>query len=64
MPLLNVLRVNNMGCLFSIMFYFLDLEVEENYDKAIRHIRSLFLLGTWLSIITTDCELALITAIN
>jgi len=35
MPLLDVLRVNNMGCSFSVAFYFLDLEVKENYDKAI-----------------------------
>ena len=64
MPLLNILRVNNMGYSFSITFYFLDSEVKENYNEVIWHIRSLFLPSTWLSVITTNYELALIIAIN
>jgi hypothetical protein len=42
MPLLNILGVDNMGYSFSVGFCFLDQEVKENYNKAIRHLRSLF----------------------
>jgi hypothetical protein len=42
MLFLNILGVDNMGYSFSVGFCFLDQEVEENYDKAIRHLRSLF----------------------
>jgi hypothetical protein len=64
MPLLNILGVDNMGYSFSVGFCFLDQEVEENYDEAIRHLRSLFNHGIWPSVIATDCEAALITAID
>jgi hypothetical protein len=61
---LNILGVNNIGNLFSVGFCFFDQEVKENYDKAIRHVQSLFNPRIWPSVIVTDCEAALITIIN
>jgi hypothetical protein len=42
MPLLNILGVDNIGYSFSVGFCFLDQKVEENYNKAIQHLRLLF----------------------
>ncbi len=64
MPLVNVLGVDNMGKSFSVAFAFLDSEVEENYLAVVRKISSLFKPGLFPSIIGTDCELALIHAIE
>jgi hypothetical protein len=64
MPLLNILSVDNIGYLFSVGFCFLDQEVKENYNKAIQHLRSLFNHEIWPSVIATDCETALIIAID
>jgi hypothetical protein len=64
MFLLNILSVDNIGYLFSVGFCFLDQEVEKNYNKAIRHLRSLFNYRIWPFVIATDCEAAFITAID
>lgn len=64
MPLLHILGVDNMGQSFSVGFCFLDTEKEDSYDKAMRHLVSLFRPGVWPSIIATDCEIALINAID
>jgi hypothetical protein len=45
MPLLNILSVDNIGYSFFVSFCFLDQEVKENYDEAIRHLRLLFNYG-------------------
>jgi hypothetical protein len=37
-----LLAVDDMGYFFSIAFCFLDQEIEENYNEAVRPVRSLF----------------------
>jgi hypothetical protein len=64
MLFLDILSVDNIGNSFSVGFCFLDQEVKENYDEAIRHVQFLFNPGIWPSVIATDCEAALITAID
>ena len=64
MPLLDILGVDNHNKSFSIGFCFLDSEVEDNYREAIQHLCALFRPGIWPSVIATDCEPALINAVN
>lgn len=64
MPLLDIIGVDSMGCTFSVAFCFLDSEIEENYSKAIQHLVTILPAGQWPSVIATDCELALISAID
>lgn len=64
MPLVDVLGVDNMGKSFSVAFAFLDSEIEENYLAVVRKISSLYKEGLFPSIIGTDCELALLRAID
>ena len=64
MPLLDILGVDNMNCSFSVGFCFMDQETQEAYNEAISLLRSLFKPGIYPSVIATDCELALIYAVD
>ena len=64
MPLLHAISVDHHGQTFTVALCFLDQEVEDNYVIAIRFIRGLFDTGLWPSIIGTDRELALISAVE
>jgi hypothetical protein len=64
MPLLDILGVDHHGSSFTIALCWLDQETEENYDEAIQHLVSLFRPSIWPSVVATDCELALIKAIE
>ena len=64
MPLLHTISIDHYGHTFTIALCFLDQEVEENYRIAIRFIRGLFGAEIWPSIIGTDRELTLISAIE
>jgi hypothetical protein len=64
MLLLYALGVDNHRNSFTITLCFLDQEIEENYDKAIQYLRTLFQPSLWPSVVTTNCEIALIKAVN
>jgi histone-lysine N-methyltransferase SETD2 len=64
MPLLNILDINHHGNSFNIALCFLDQEVTENYKEAVQHLRALFQPGIWHSVVATDCEPALISAVS
>jgi hypothetical protein len=64
MPLLDILGVDNHDKSFSIGFCFLGSGIEDNYKEAIKHLCALFRPGIWPSVIATDCEAALINAVN
>ena len=64
MPVLYSLGVDNLGNSFTIALCFLDQEIEENYNEAVQFIRTLFQPFLWPSIIATDCEIALIKAVD
>ncbi|KAI0992132.1 hypothetical protein K3495_g16054 [Podosphaera aphanis] len=42
MPLLDILGVDNLNSPFTIGYCFLDRENEQNYDKAVTHLKSLY----------------------
>ena len=64
MLLLYILRVNYHGNSFTVGLCFLDQEVVETYTEAVVHLRALFRPNIWPSVIATDCESALISAIS
>src|SRR6266536_3602496 len=64
MPLLNIIAVNYYRNTFTVGFCLLDVEAKANYDKAIQYLVKLFRPRVWPSVIRTDCELALIKAIE
>ncbi|KAI1005615.1 hypothetical protein K3495_g2602, partial [Podosphaera aphanis] len=64
MPLLEILGVDNLNSSFTTGYYFLDRENEQNYDKAVTHLKSLYLHNRHPSVFGTDCELALMNAID
>ena len=64
MPLLNILSIDHYGNSFTIALCFLDHEVTENYKEAVQHLRALFQPGIWPSVVATDCEPALISAVS
>jgi hypothetical protein len=64
MPLLNILGIDHHGNFFTITLCFLDHEVIENYKEAVQHLRALFQPGIWPSVVATDCEPALISAVS
>jgi hypothetical protein len=63
MLLLDILGVDHHGNSFTIALCFLDQEITENYMKAVQHLRALFQPGIWPSVVATDCEPALISAV-
>jgi hypothetical protein len=63
MPLLHVLDVDHHGNSFTIPLCFLDQEVTENYAEAVEYLRGLYDPGNWPSVVATDCEPALISAV-
>ncbi|KAI1000924.1 hypothetical protein K3495_g7277 [Podosphaera aphanis] len=42
MPLLDILDVDNLNGSFTIGYCFLDRENEQNYDKAVTHLKFLY----------------------
>jgi hypothetical protein len=64
MPLLDILGIDHHGNSFTIALCFLDHEVTENYKEAVQHLRALFQPGIWPSVVATDCEPALISAVS
>ena len=64
MPLLDILGVDDLNQGFTVGICLLDQETKEDFNWAITHIRSLFHLGIWPSVIVTDCEEALIQTVD
>jgi histone-lysine N-methyltransferase SETD2 len=64
MPLLNILGVDSLDQSFTIGLVFLNAETEEDYNWAISHLQSLFKQGIWPSVIATDCDKALMHAVE
>lgn len=64
MPLLDILGVDGLDNGFTISVCFMNGEAKEDYQWAMRHLRSLFDQGVWPSVIATDCDEALIHAIE
>lgn len=64
MPLLHIIGVDHHRNSFTIALCWLDQEIEENYDGAVLYFRLLFKPGVWLLVIGTDCEIALIKAVE
>ena len=66
MPLLHVLGVDHHGNSFTIALCFLNQEIAENYTnytEAVGYLRGLYDPGNWPSVVATDCEPALISAV-
>lgn len=64
MPLLHVIGIDHHGNSFTVALCWLDSEISANYDEAIQHLVKLFQPQIWPSVIATDCEVALIEAID
>jgi len=64
MPLLDILGVDHHNNSFTVALCFLDQEITENYMEAVQHLKALFEPGIWPSVIATDCEPALISAVS
>jgi hypothetical protein len=64
MPLLDIIGVDHHGNTFTVALCWLDQEAEENYDEAIQHLVKLFQPQVWPSVVATDCEIALIKALD
>ena len=64
MPLLHILGIDNLSQSFTVGYCFLDNEREQCYETAISHLVSLYQPDRWPSVIGTDCEMALINAID
>ena len=63
-PLVDVLRVNNIGRSFLVAFVFLNSKVKDNYLKVVYKLSSLYKEGVFLLIISIDYKLTLIKALN
>jgi hypothetical protein len=64
MPLLDIVGVDHHGNTFTVALCWLDREAEENYDEAVQHLVKLFKPQVWPLVIATDCESALIKALD
>lgn len=64
MPMLDILGVDGLNQGFTVGVCFMDKESEFDYLWAITHLRNLFQEGIWPSVIATDCDEALISAIE
>lgn len=64
MPLLDILAVDGLNQGFTVAICLLDQETRKDYKWAIKHLRKLFQPGIWPSVIVTDCEEALIQAVD
>jgi hypothetical protein len=64
MPLLHIIGVDGLNQSFTIAICFLDQKTEENYNKAVLQLRQLFNPFVYPSVLATDCEVALISALE
>jgi MULE transposase-like protein len=64
MPMLDILGVDGLNQGFTVGVCFMDKESGFDYLWAITHLRSLFREGIWPSVIATDCDEALMSAIE
>jgi MULE transposase domain len=64
MPLLDILGVDGLDQGFTVGVAFLNGETEEDYGWSMTHLRSLFQQGIWPSVIATDCDEALMHAVE
>lgn len=64
MPLLDIIGVDHHGNTFTVALCWLDREAEDNYNEAVQHLVKLFKPQVWPSVIATDCETALIKALD
>ena len=64
MPLLDILGVDGLDQGFTVGVVFLNGETEEDYGRSITHLRRLFQQGIWPSVIATDCDEALMHAVE
>ncbi|KAI0998608.1 hypothetical protein K3495_g9588 [Podosphaera aphanis] len=62
MPPLDILGVDNLNSSFTIGYCYPDWENEQNYDKAVTHLESLYQHNRRPSVVGTHCELALMSA--
>jgi MULE transposase-like protein len=64
MPLLHILGVDGLHQGFTVAVAFLDHETEEDFDWAVAQLKACFKPETFPSVIATDCEEALIQALE
>jgi hypothetical protein len=64
MPLLNIMGIDSLNKGFTVAIVFLNYETEEDYDWAITQLKNCFEPGVSPSVIITDCEKALIVALD
>jgi MULE transposase domain len=64
MPLLNILGIDGLDQGFTVGVALLDHETEEDFDWAITQLKACFKPETFPSVIATDCEEALIQALE
>jgi hypothetical protein len=64
MPLLDILGIDGLDQGFTVGVCFMNAESEFDYKWAISHLRSLFQDGLFPSVIATDCDDALIHALE
>jgi hypothetical protein len=64
MPLLNILGADGLDQGFTVGAAFLDHETEEDFDWAVDQLKACFKPESFPSVIATDCEEALIQALE
>lgn len=64
MPLLDILGVDGLDQGFTVGVVFMNGESEEDYTWAVKILRNQFDNGVWPSVIATDCDEALISALR
>jgi len=64
MPLLHIMGVDGLNQTFTVAICFLDQETEEYYNKAVLQLRQLLNPNIYPSVLATDCEIALISALE
>ena len=62
--MLDILGIDGLDQGFTVGVALLDHETHEDYDWAVAHLRNCFQPGIFPSIVVTDCEQALIQAIE
>jgi hypothetical protein len=64
MPLLNCIRLDNRNTAFTVFVGFIDAETKSNYNFHIQALSELFGEGLYPTVISTDCEVALMNSLE
>jgi hypothetical protein len=64
MPLIDIVGIDGLDQSFTVGLVFLNAETEEDYNWAISHLQSLSKQGIWPLVIATDCDEALMHAVE